>query len=229
MSKIKLLIADDHPIFLNGFCSAIELQYPEFKIIGAVSNGRAAVEKAEELKPDVVLLDVRMPVMGGVEAATRIKARYPDVKIVMLTTFDEKELIADALKAGAMGYILKEMPIAEVVMGIRSVYQGNMLIAGQAAKKIDWASVSGMELGIAGDKDPTPGEDDIPTEYQAFSRRERDVFFLVVEGKNNRQIADELHISESTVRNYVSRIYDILRVHTRTGVLLWAFEHGLRR
>lgn len=222
-SKIKVLLADDHPIFLEGICSAVTSRYLELEIVAAVSNGKEAVEKEKQLKPDVVLLDIRMPVIDGVQAARVMKQRRPELKIIMLTTFNEIELISSAFEAGADGYILKESSISEVVTNIKSVYQGNILIKKETAEKLNWPHITAgkTKMGLA-------AEEEGPAELKDFSRREKSVFTLLVKGKTNTEIARELLIGEGTVRNYISNIYDILGVHNRTAVVLWAFEHNIR-
>ena len=220
MGKIRVLIADDHPIFLEGICSAVKTRFPELDIVSAVSNGKEAVEKEAELDPDVVLLDIRMPVMDGVEAARLMKERRPDVKIIMLTTFNERELVLDAIEAGARGYVLKEASIADVVSDVKSVFRGNVLITEKAALELLWPQSKGQRKDDSMDTDT-------PSELGEFTQRERAVFQLLLRGKSNIQIAVDLCITEGTVRNYVSHIYDILGVHNRTAVVLWAFEHGV--
>lgn len=228
MDTLRLLVADDHPIFLDGFCSSVSSQFPELEIVAAVANGREAVERDRETRPDVALLDIRMPVMDGVEAAQIMKRRRPELKIIMLTTFNERELINAAFDAGAEGYILKETPIAEVVMDIKSVWRGNVLITGRAAKNIDWHSQTRDEPQSS-ERSAAFQRADVPREYAELTKREREVLDLILDGLQNKEVAHRLGLSEGTVRNHVSRIFDILGVHNRTALVLWAFENGLKR
>lgn len=227
-SRLKLLVADDHPIFLDGFCSSVSAKYPELDIVAVAANGEEAVKKEQETNPDVALLDIRMPVMDGVEAARIIKSRRPDIKIIMLTTFNEKDLITAALKVGAEGYILKETPIADVVDDIQAICHGNVLISQRAAQNIVWGESSAsqefeperpVESGI---------NTEIPREYSELTHREQEVLNLILEGLQNKEIASRMNLSVGTVRNHVSRIFDALGVHNRTALVLWAFEHGIR-
>ena len=217
-NRIRVLIADDHPIFLDGFCTVVQARYRELEVVAAVTNGREAVEADTQLQPDVVLLDVRMPEMTGVEAAREIRRRRPGARIIMLTTFSEGELIAGAFEAGVMGYILKDQPIAEVVVDIKAVHQGNVLITADVADKIGWP------FGQAADHELPPK----PGVLDGLTRREHEVLRLIARGRTNREIAEELEIGEGTVRNYVSRIYEVLGLHHRTAVILWAFEHEIK-
>ena len=226
-NRLKLLVADDHPIFLDGFCSSVSAKYPEFDIVAVAANGEEAVKKERETNPDVALLDVRMPVMDGVEAARIIKSRRPEIKIIMLTTFNEKDLITAALNAGAEGYILKETPIAEVINDIQSIWHGNVLISQSAAKNIDWGDAPPREYEPEENPETTI-ETEIPSEYNELTQREREVLYFILEGLQNKEIASRMGLSVGTVRNHVSRIFDILGVHNRTALVLWAFENGIK-
>ncbi len=231
MEKIRMLVADDHPIFLDGFCTLVRLKYPQIEIVAAVSNGKEALEKVEELNPDVVLLDIRMPEMDGVEAAGLMKRRRPDTKIIMLTTFNEIKLISGALKAGAMGYILKETPISEVIQNVISVCKGNYLISAQAAEKLQWSSDPlSVDLQYHGHNDPVEHFELIPSNIAAkisgLSNREREILELMLENTSNSRIAEKLFIGENTVRNYVSKIYDVIGIHDRSTLLGWAASRG---
>ena len=224
MEKIRLLVADDHPIFLDGFCELVHLKYAQIEIVASVSNGEEAVKKEAELNPDVVLLDIRMPVMDGVEAAGIIKRRRPDAKIIMLTTFNERNLISGALKAGAMGYILKETPVSEVVQDVVSVYNGNYLISAQAAEKLEWLTDQALEESLS--IDPARVTNSFFTESRIrnegisqLTRRENQILKLMLLMRTNTEIAEKLGISERTVRNYVSKIYEILGVHDRLTLI----------
>ena len=219
MEKIRVLVADDHPIFLEGLCTLIAMKYPEIEIVAAVSNGEEAVEKERELAPDIVLLDIRMAVMNGVEAARRIRERRPEVKIIMLTTFNERDLIADSLAAGAKGYVLKETPIEELVNDIKSVYHGNVLLSERAAAQL---------YGDAASLDETPPLEALREALKFLTKREKEIFQLMLDNKSNQMIADELCLSERTVRNYISNIYQTVDVKDRFSFLAWAKEQGIK-
>jgi DNA-binding NarL/FixJ family response regulator len=214
--NITVLIADDHPIFLDGLCSAIRSQFQDLDIVAAVQNGREAVAAAATLVPDVVLLDIKMPIMDGIEAARYIKKNRSDARIVMLTTFDDRALMSDAIKAGALGYILKESTIEEVVFAIKSVFRGNMLVPREA---ID-ASEDGLTM-------PDSAQNLPPTGFKSLSKKEQDILRMLLVGKTSKEIAGIVCLSEGTVRNYVHHIYQVLGVGNRTSLLLWAMEHGI--
>ena len=214
MARIRVLMVDDHAVFLEGLFTLLRLEDPEIEVVGTALNGQEALEKERELEPDVVLLDIKMPVIDGVEVARRMKARRPGVRILMLTTFDDCELIRGAVAAGANGYLLKDAHAADVIEAIKSVNRSNVLISGDLALKL---SDPGPALG----RPPHPD----PEALRQLSRREIEVLELMSQGKSNGEIGSALCISEKTVRNYVSRIYDALNVHSRTRAALWAVEN----
>jgi DNA-binding NarL/FixJ family response regulator len=215
--KIRILVVDDHPVFLEGLCTVFSLKDTEIEIVGTACDGRQAVEREQETQPDVVLLDVKMPMMNGVEAARIMAERRPEIKIIMLTSFDERELIAEALQVGAQGYLLKDTPIDQLIEAIKTVYHGNVLMSPQVAEKL-CIPVSNRVPA------PLPP----PKEITELSVREREVLSRMARGQDNTQIADELFLSDKTVRNYVSHIYDVLGIHKRTQVVLWALDHGVQ-
>ncbi len=211
-------MVDDHAVFLEGLYTLLKLEGTDIEVVGTALNGQEALEKERELEPDVVLLDIRMPLIDGVEVARRMKQRRPAVRILMLTTFDDRDLIRGAIEAGANGYLLKDAHAADVIEAIRSVNQGNVLISGDLALKLS----SGRKAAAGPQAVPLP-----PGEQ--LSEREMQVLRLMSEGRNNREISEALGLSEKTVRNYVSRIYDVLNVHTRTRAALWAAENLPRK
>lgn len=218
MQKIKVLVADDHPVFLEGLCSILTLRDSEIELVSSVSDGREAVEEVKKLTPDVVLLDIKMPVMNGVEAARIIKESTPETKIIMLTNFEDRDLITAALKVGANGYILKDAPILQIIQSIRTVFQGNVLISPKVAEKL-----------ISTDEEQDIGNQLLPQDGKVddLTSREKEILILMTRGRENWEIAQELFISEKTVRNYVSQIYAILGVNNRTQAVLWALENGI--
>jgi NarL family two-component system response regulator LiaR len=213
VGTIRLLIADDHPLFLEGLCAVLPFKDPDLEVVGTAVDGAEAVEKARELRPDIVLLDIKMPRMSGVEAAREILRSDPNTRIIMLTTFDDRELIVDAMEAGAKGFLLKDTPTSQIIQGIHAVHDGQVLMSEAAAAKLRWGHSA----------QPSPQ----PKELAEMSSSERAVLRLMAEGKDNEQIAAALKLSEKTVRNYVSLIYDILGVNNRTQAVLWALNNGI--
>ena len=212
---IRVLVADDHPVYLRGLCLLLNLREGDIEVVGAASNGRQAVELARRERIDVALLDIRMPEQDGVEAARIIRSERPDTKIVILTTFDERDLVQDALDAGVSGYLLKDAPIDEIVDAIQMAHKGRVLLSSRAAQRLK--------------DDPAPDSQvsEAQLKLNLLAPREQEVFLLLAHGKDNTAIADVLNLSEHTVRNYVSRIYDVLDVRRRIDAVMWAQTHGI--
>ena len=219
--KIKVLIADDHPIFLDGLYSSLKLKDPELDIVGAAENGKEALLLAKRYRPQVVLLDIKMPIIDGVEAAKLIKKEIPDIKIIILTTFDDKKLIKAALKAGAIGYLLKDSRVEEIIYVIKSAIRGNVLMSSEV-EKLASDENENLEKNLHKFKNEDQETDFIPV----FTEREKEILSLLTMGKDNTKISEELLITEKTVRNHISNIYDVLGIHNRTQVALWALKHG---
>lgn len=218
MAKVRTLIVDDHAVFLEGLVTLLRLEDSDIEVVGTALNGQEALEVEERLAPDVVVLDIQMPVMDGVEVARRLKQRRSEVKILMLTTFNDRHLISDALAAGANGYLLKDAHAVDVIQAIKNVHEGHVLISAETVRSL----VEAAEETSA----RSPAFDTIESAMlQDLSAREVDVLRLLSVGKNNREISQDLHLSEKTVRNYVSRIYDVLDVHSRTRAALWAVKN----
>ena len=217
MARIKVLIVDDHAVFLEGLVTLLRLEDREIEVVGTALNGQEALELDAELTPDVVLLDIQMPILDGVEVARRIKQRRPEANILMLTTFNDRSLISDALAAGANGYLLKDAHAVDVINAIKSVHEGHILISADVARALSEGAPAR----------PTAQRASMPegAALEGLSPREIDVLKLLAEGKTNREIGDSLHLSEKTVRNYVSHIYDALNLHSRTRAALWATEN----
>lgn len=228
--KIRILVADDHPVFLEGLCTVLSLRDPQLEVVGTARDGVEAVSRERDLEPDVILMDIKMPRLDGIDAAREIHARRPDVKIIILTTFDAKELTAEALKAGARGYIMKDCPVEEMIEAIKTVAKGNVFVSEQAAAKLDWTGT--LEGGAAAPV-PAPAEGRAaappplePVPHHAFSARERDIIACMTRGRSNKEIARELCISEKTVRNHVAHIYELVNLHDRTRAVLWFLKAG---
>ncbi len=208
MEKIRILMADDHPVVRAGIRGMLETQ-DEFQVIAEAENGREAFEQIAELKPDVVLMDLRMPEMDGVEAIGKIKEKYPDINILVLTTYDTDADIVRAVEAGATGYLLKDAPREELFRAVRATAKGETVLAPVVAARL---------MGKVRDH----GE-------QALSAREIDVLLLVARGASNQDVAEKLHVSTATVKSHLIQIYQKLGVSDRTAAVTTAIERGIIR
>ena len=208
---IRVLLVDDQEIFREGLGELLSIR-EEIEVIGQASNGKEAISLTAKLQPDVILMDVRMPVCNGVEATRNIHNLYPWIRIVVLTVFDDDEYIGQSLQAGAIGYLLKRTPAEQIVTAISSAYSGYTQLGPTIAPKV-FANLSS--------KFSTP-----KVQHQnRLSKRELEVLQLIAQGKNNQEIARELYITEGTVRNYVTRILSQLGLRDRISAVLWANEH----
>jgi len=208
---IRILIADDHPIVREGLSAVLETQ-PDFEIVGEASSGAQAVERAAELRPDVILLDLELPVMDGVAALRAIRAADPAAKVIIFTAFDTDERILGAVQAGAQGYLLKGAPREELFQAIRVVHEGGSLLQPVVAARL-------MRQVSAAATAP-----DLP---EALTERELEVLHLLAKGRQNKEIANELVISERTVKFHVSAILAKLGVGNRTEAVSRAAQLGL--
>ena len=213
---IRVLVVDDHALFRRGLEMVLE-QEPDIEVVGEASDGTEAVEKAVETTPDIVLMDVRMPKRGGIDACTAIKDAVPSTKIIMLTISDEEADLYDAIKAGAMGYLLKEISIEEVASAIRAVNGGQSLISPSMASKLLNEFASMIKRTDERQQLPTP----------RLTEREMEVLRLVAKGMNNRDIAKQLFISENTVKNHIRNILEKLQLHSRMEAVVYAVREKL--
>ena len=204
---IRVLIADDHGVIRDGLCRMIE-GLADIELAGAAVDGEEAVELARETIPDVVLMDLDMPRVDGIEATRRITSERPGTAVLVLTSFSDRPRILGALEAGACGYLLKDASSDEVADGIRAAARGESPLDPRAARTV---------LDARSEPDPLEG----------FSEREREVLALLVEGLPNKLIARRLEISDKTVKSHLTRIFRELGVTDRTQAALWAERHGL--
>lgn len=216
MEKIKILVADDVMILRQGLKAILE-QDAGMQVVALAENGREAYEKCGAFRPDVVLMDMRMPDYDGAYGIRAIKEKYPEVRVLVLTTFDDEETIRKAVDSGADGYILKELEDAKVIASVRSVCAGMNVFGGgvyQVMKK---------RMEEAKDRPSAAATAQEP----ALTPRESDVIRLVAQGYDNREIAKELFLAEGTVRNQVSRLLEKLELKDRTQLAVYAVKHGL--
>ena len=214
--KLRVLIVDDHALFRRGLQMVLK-QESDIDVVGEAADGHEAVEKAQELMPDVVLMDVRMPGQSGIKATEEIKDNLPHAKVLMLTISDEEADLYDAIKAGASGYLLKEISIDEVAEAVRSVWAGQSRISPSMASKLlsEFAAMSKR----ADERPQLPAP--------RLTDREMEVLTLVAQGMNNRDIAKELFISENTVKNHIRNILEKLHLHSRMEAVVYAVREKL--
>ncbi len=213
MDAIKILIVDDHAVVRDGLVTMLGRQ-TDFLVAGQAVNGLEAVEKARELKPDVILMDLRMPELDGVGAMNQIREQDQDVKFIVLTTYDTDEYIFDAIDAGAKGYLLKDASREDLFQSVRAVHRGESLIQpGVAAKVLDRLAQMSRQARVGGP--------------QVLSERELEVLRLMAAGAANKNIASDLAISESTVKTHVTNIFQKLEVNHRTEAVTQALQRGI--
>lgn len=210
--KIKVLLVDDQALFAMSLKTFLENYAEDIEIVGITTNGREALSLAQETRPDVVLMDIYMPVMNGVEATKEFKARMPQTKIIVLSTYDEDEYVQDALANGASGYLLKDISPTELIAAIRALRGGVMQISPQIVAKLFQRVYQGA----------MPKAAEIGKKFEWFETltpREKEIFGLIAVGLDNDGIARKLSIAEQTVRNHVSIIYSKLGVHDRFEII----------
>ncbi len=223
-TTVRVVVVDDQKLMRDGLTSLLSLQ-EGIDVVGDAANGQEAVERALALRPDVVLMDVRMPVMDGVLATAQIRRQLPHCQVLMLTTFDDEESIVAALQAGASGYLLKDIPAQHLAQAIHLTHKGIYQLDPSIAGKLIGALVNPQRLG-------TPGSPSLPTPTTSppaldLTEREIEVLRLIAQGATNREIADRLVISEGTVKNHVSNILSRLGLRDRTQAALFARDRQL--
>lgn len=214
---IRVLVCDDHAVFRRGLSLVLEPE-PDIAVVGEASDGREAVSLARETAPDVVLLDVRMPGVGGIEAARTLATEVPSAKVVMLTVSDTEEDLYEAIKAGAVGYLLKEVSIEEVASAVRAVAAGQSLVTPSMASKL-LTEFSALANRVDGGRATPAGP--------KLTSREVEVLGFIARGRSNRDIAELLFISENTVKNHVRNILEKLQLHSRTEAALYAVREQI--
>jgi DNA-binding NarL/FixJ family response regulator len=213
---LGVLIADDQALMRAGFRMILEAE-PDLEVVGEAADGREAVAEAARLRPDVVLMDVRMPEMDGIEATRRLLNGNDDTKVVMLTTFDMDEYVYEALRAGASGFLVKDVPPEQLVAGIRSVASGDTLVAPSVTRRLIQEFVRRPPDAVR-----TP-----PPELARLTEREVEVLRMVARGRSNAEIANELFVSETTVKTHVAHVLAKLGVRDRVQAVVSAYESGL--
>lgn len=216
-SRIRILLVDDQTMFREGLRTLLSVQ-PDFQVVGEAENGEQALEKAARLLPDVVLMDLRMPVMDGVTATRRLNALRPGCRVIVLTTFDDDENVFEGLRAGALGYLLKDAPSEKLFEAIRAAARGESFLQPSVAAKVV-AEFTRLARQAPARQEQEP--------FEALSERELDVLRLLAGGASNREIAAHLVLAEGTVKNHVTNILAKLGVNDRTQAALKARDLGL--
>ena len=211
--KMKILICDDQAVIRDGLEMLLKLEQ-DFEIVGAAQDGAEAIELAAQKSPDLILMDLKMPGTNGIEATREICVKHPDIKVLVLTTYDDDEWLFDAIRAGASGYLLKDTPRHKIIEAIRGTVEGKSFLDPAIAGKV-------LSRVASNQQQPTS------VLAEKLTGRELDVLRLIAKGFNNNDIAGQLHLSEGTVRNHVSAILEKLGVSDRTQAAVIAIQHGL--
>ena len=214
MKKQRIILVDDHEVVRLGLKSLLE-KHPQFDVVGEASSAREALEEVAAHKPDVVVMDIRLPGTSGIEACEQIVNQFPNTKVIMLTSYAEDEMLFSAIRAGASGYILKQIGSEDLVKAIESVGRGEALLDPAVTQRVF------QEVRRA-------VKEEEASAFSHLSQQEKHVLLLVSEGKTNREIAKSLFLGEGTVRNYVSSILSKLSVNNRAEAAAYAVQHSLR-
>ena len=214
METIRILLADDHTLFRKGIRTILE-QMPEMEVVGEAASGEEAIALAHDLVPDVVLMDIKMPPVSGIEATRRIVEENPHIGVILVTMYDDPESAFAGMRAGARGYVLKEAEPEELRRAVEAAHRGEVMLCPIIAKKV-LEHFSG---------DPKPRQPGLP--YEQLTQRELQVLQLAADGLSNKEIALRLVISEKTVKNHIANIFSKLNVNDRTQAILYALRQGL--
>ncbi|MBD8522859.1 MULTISPECIES: response regulator [Lysinibacillus] len=208
---IRVLIADDHHVVRRGLLFFLKTQ-KDIEVVGEAKNGHEAVSLAESIQPDIILMDLVMPELDGIQATKRIKAKFPKIEILMLTSFSDRDHVVPAMEAGAAGYQLKDIEPDELVLSIRRIMRGENTLHPEATTTLE------MDRQEA---------ENAPHSLNPLTPREQDVLAELTKGKSNREIASSLFVTEKTVKTHISNIFTKLQVQDRTQAALYAVKHGL--
>jgi two-component system response regulator DevR len=214
MKKQRIILVDDHELVRIGLKSLLE-RHPQFDVVGEAGSAREALEQVESLKPDVVVMDIRLPGTSGIDACEQIVNQFPETKVLMLTSYAEDEMLFSAIRAGASGYVLKQIGSEDLIKAIESVGRGEALLDPAVTQRVF------QEVRRA-------VKEEEASAFSHLSQQEKHVLLLVSEGKTNREIAKNLFLGEGTVRNYVSSILSKLSVNNRAEAAAYAVQHSLR-
>ncbi len=214
MGKIRVLICDDHTILREGIRLLLNSQ-PDIEVVAEAVDGREAVEKARAVKPDVILMDIAMPFLNGLEATKQIRRDNPNARVLVLTMYESDEYVAQMLEAGAAGYVLKKVAGSELVYALRAVYQGEAFLYPSITKRLVEDYLRRVESGQERDT------------FDGLTDREREVLQLIAEGHTNKEIADLLNLSVRTVQNHRAHIMEKLGMHDRGELIKYAIQKGI--
>lgn len=220
MEKIKVLLVDDQTLFIESLKTVLETYVEDIEVVGMANDGKAALDMIPVKKPEVVLMDVRMPGMDGVESTRLIKEQYPETRVLILTTFDDDEYVFEALRYGAEGYLLKDMPTVELISAIRAIYKGGIPISPKVASKL----VNYLINPLKNEETPPNIQNNW---INTLNDKEKAILTMIAKGFDNKVIAKRLFIGEQTVKNYVSIIYSKMGVRDRVQAARMAIEAGL--
>ena len=214
MEPIRILLADDHTLFRKGIRTLLE-QMPGIEVVGEAATGQEAVAHSRELVPDVILMDIKMPAINGIEATRQVLQENPHIGVILVTMFDDPESVFSGMRAGARGYVLKEAALEELRRAVEAAYRGEVILCPIIAKRV---------LAHFG-RDSANQQPELP--YEELTQRELQVLQLAADGLSNKEIAGKLVISEKTVKNHVANIFSKLQVNDRTQAILFALRKGL--
>ncbi len=212
--KKRIIIVDDHEVVRLGLRSLLE-QYPQYEVVAEAINAKESIDQVEIYKPDIVLMDIRLPGKSGIDACEEIKSKHPEIKVIMLTSYAEDEMLFSAIKAGASGYLLKQIDANGLVKSLEAVSRGEASLDPAVTQRVFEEVRRAVKEGEA-------------SSFSELNQQEKMVLKLVSEGKTNREIAQTLYLGEGTVRNYVSSILSKLGVNNRAEAAAYAVEHNLK-